>query len=106
MQIVLTEVALLQALLQGEGYADQLIELMKKRTNGSVLLLQGRVHPVLRLLHKKRLVTLKRRDNPGLRGGRPRHVFALTSRGRIVACKHRKMAAKLFAFGTHSRRKR
>jgi PadR family transcriptional regulator PadR len=80
-----TKAALLQALIRGESYGLELIDRVRDLTNGSVLLLQGRVYPSLRELEDDGLV--ESFEGPPLpeRGGRPRIYYRITAEGRRVA---------------------
>ena len=80
-----TKEALLQALIRSESYGLELIDRVRDLTNGSVLLLQGRVYPALRELESDGLV--ESFDGPPLpeRGGRPRIYYRITAEGRRVA---------------------
>jgi PadR family transcriptional regulator PadR len=85
MTLLDTRTALLQALISEEGYGLELIERVKERTKGKVILMQGRVYPLLRELERGGLVTSY--DGPRLaeRGGRPRRYYKLTAEGRRIA---------------------
>lgn len=94
--IVDTKSALLQGLLQGEAYGLELIERVKSRTNGTVLLLQGRVYPALRELEAEGLVRSREGEPIPERGGRPRRYYELTALGRRTALQERKTVIALF----------
>jgi PadR family transcriptional regulator len=80
-----TKVALLQALIQGESYGLEIIERVKKQTNGQVLLVQGRVYPALRELESDGLLESYDGEPMAERGGRPRRYYTITAEGRKVA---------------------
>lgn len=89
--------ALLQILLTGEGYGLDLIERVKTRTAGQVLLNQGSVYPALLKLEKKGLVKrypVKRLPDSR---GRPRHYYGLTAPGRRSALNQGRYLASFFS---------
>jgi PadR family transcriptional regulator PadR len=73
--------ALLQAFTHGESYGLEIIERVKKLTNGQVKIPQGRVYPALRDLEAEGL--LESYDGPPLpeRNGRPRRYYRITAAG-------------------------
>jgi PadR family transcriptional regulator PadR len=77
--------ALLQALVQGEGFGLELIERVKERTNGEILLHQGSVYPALRALEREGLVESYEGEPLPERGGRPRRYYHLTAEGARAA---------------------
>jgi PadR family transcriptional regulator PadR len=85
MTLLDTRTAILQALISKEGYGLELIDRVRDMTKGKVVLLQGRVYPLLRELEREGL--LRSYDGPPLaeRGGRPRRYYELTAEGRRVA---------------------
>lgn len=80
-----TRTALLQALMQGDGYGLELIERVKAATGGRLVLLQGRVYPLLRSLEADGLLRSYDGDPLPERGGRPRRYYELTAKGRRAA---------------------
>jgi PadR family transcriptional regulator PadR len=80
-----TRIALLQALISGESYGLEIIERVKSLTKGRVLMMQGRVYPVLRELESEGLLESFDGDPLPERGGRPRKYYRLTAEGRRVA---------------------
>jgi PadR family transcriptional regulator, regulatory protein PadR len=80
-----TKVALLSALVSGEGYGLEIIDRVHDLTNGEIRLVQGRVYPALRELEDEGF--LESYDGPPLpeRGGRPRRYYKLTAEGRKAA---------------------
>jgi PadR family transcriptional regulator PadR len=76
-----TRTAILQAFVEGPSFGLDIIERVKKRTNGKVKILQGRVYPVLRELEAEGL--LEGYDGKPMpeRGGRPRRYYRLTAEG-------------------------
>src|SRR6266852_1372835 len=80
-----TRIALLQAFTHGESYGLEIIERVKKLTNGRVQLAQGPVYPALRALEAEGL--LESYDGPPLRerNGRPRRYYRITATGERAA---------------------
>ncbi len=80
-----TRLALLQAFTHGESYGLEIIERVKKLTNGQVKIPQGRVYPALRDLEAEGL--LESYDGPPLRerNGRPRRYYRITAAGQRAA---------------------
>jgi PadR family transcriptional regulator, regulatory protein PadR len=92
-----TRAALLQALIQGEGFGLQLIERVKERTKGAVTLNQGSVYPALRDLEAEGLVKSYDGETTPERGGRPRRYYKITAEGRKAAFAERDAIAGLFS---------
>jgi PadR family transcriptional regulator PadR len=80
-----TKTVLLQALMDGDSYGLELIERVRTATDGRIVLLQGRVYPVLRDLEEQGLVSSYDAEPSSSRGGRPRRYYRLTAEGRRVA---------------------
>ena len=94
--IVTAQGALLQVLIDGEGYGLELIERVAARTKGKVALGQGSVYPALRGLEADGLVKSREADPTPERGGRPRVYYKLTAAGQREAIAARKAMAVLF----------
>jgi len=95
--IVDTASAVLQALMDGDpAYGKELIEKVAKRTGGMVVLLQGRVYPVLRELEADGYVRSWEGEPLPERGGRRRRYYEITALGRREAVKDRRAVAALF----------
>jgi len=91
-----TRVALLQVLTEGEGYGLELIERVKDRSYGGILLLEGRVYPALRELEADGLLASYESDPIPERGGRPRRYYKITAEGRRTAKQQSKAVRGLF----------
>jgi PadR family transcriptional regulator PadR len=96
-----TETALLVELLRGPGYGLDLIERVQARSGGRIRLRQGVVYPILRDLHRRKLVRRWGVVTPG--SGRPRTYHDLTSEG-IATAQAQRDAIAGFAATTASRR--
>ena len=94
---VSVKAALLQALVRGEGYGLDLIERVKKRTRGKMVLGQGSAYPALRELERDGLVKSREGDPTPERGGRPRVYYRLTALGQRAAVGNQQVIAGLFA---------
>ena len=77
--------ALLQVLIGRPGFGLELIDRVKERTGGAVVLGQGSVYPALRDLEDEGLARSYDGDPLPERGGRPRRYYELTAKGRRVA---------------------
>jgi PadR family transcriptional regulator PadR len=91
-----TKAALLQALIQGEGYGLQLIERVKERTKGKLVLHQGTAYPALRELERDGLLKSREGDPLPERGGRPRVYYKLTASGQRAALEDSRIVMGLF----------
>ena len=85
-----TRAALLQALVDGDSYGLELIDIVRERTGGAVVLLQGAVYPALRALERKGLVESHPGEARPERGGRPRRYYRLTAEGARAAQEQRR----------------
>ena len=94
---VSAKAALLQALIRGEGYGLDLIERVKERTQGRVILGQGSAYPALRELEREGLAKSWEADPTPERGGRPRVYYKLTASGQRAALDNQRTVASLFA---------
>ena len=100
----LAKMALLQALVGGQGYGRELVDRVKTRTNGKVVLRNGSVYPALRDLEREGLV--ESFDVPEAleeRGGRPRRYYRLTAVGAKAALEDRRTMAGLFKLAAATR---
>jgi PadR family transcriptional regulator PadR len=88
--------ALLQALIQGDGYGLELIDRVKDRTGGKLVLRQGTIYPALREMEKEGLVKSYEADPTPERGGRPRVYYKITGAGRRVSSEAKQIVAGLF----------
>ena len=76
--------ALLQALAIGSSFGLVLIERVKERTKGAVVLHQGSIYPALRALEREGLLRSWEGETAPGRGGTPRRYYELTDEGRRV----------------------
>lgn len=89
--------ALLQALISGDSYGLELIERVKERTGGRVVLGQGSIYPALRALEREGFVESYESEPMSERGGRPRIYYRLTGEGRRAALEERQALLGLFS---------
>lgn len=87
---------LLQALISGDSYGLELVERIKERTGGKVVLGPGTIYPALRSLEREGLVESYKREGAPERGGRPRIYYRLTGEGRRAAFEERTALLGLF----------
>jgi PadR family transcriptional regulator PadR len=102
MDAVSTEAALLQALIAGDNYGLALINLVKERTKGKVILNQGTIYPALRKMEKDGLVKSYESEPLPERGGRPRVYYKITALGRKTAMEDAQTVWGLFGALVHS----
>jgi PadR family transcriptional regulator PadR len=88
--------ALLQALISGPGYGLDLIERVKKQTQGKLELGQGSVYPALRDLEREGFLDSYEGEPMPERGGRPRRYYKLNARGAKAAREQREVAWGVF----------
>lgn len=88
--------ALLQALLEGEGYGLDLIERVRLRTRGAIRLLHGSVYPALRALEREGLLRSFSGESARETGGRPRRYYELTAKGRRLAHSQERAVSGLY----------
>ena len=93
---VSAKAALLQALISGPGYGLDLIERVKKQTQGRLVLGQGSVYPQLRDLEQEGLLDSYEGDPMPERGGRPRRYYRLNAKGAKAAMEQREIVIGLF----------
>lgn len=98
--VVSTRNALLEALDQGPGSGTMLVQLISRKTSGSIQLLNGSVYPTLKEMERECLVERIRRPEhvdwerriPGISG----KWFKITASGKKLARKTRKSILGLF----------
>jgi PadR family transcriptional regulator PadR len=93
---VSAKAALLQALVSGPGFGLDLIERVKKQTNGKLVLGQGSVYPALRELEREGLLESYEGEPTPERGGRPRRYYKLNALGAKAAVEQREVIFGLF----------
>lgn len=93
---VSAKAALLQALISGPGFGLDLIERVKVRTAGRLVLGEGSVYPALRAMEREGLLEGFDGESAPERGGRPRRYYRLTALGAKAATEHRDTALCLF----------
>ena len=93
---ITAKAAILQALISGRGYGLDLIERVKERTGGHLILSQGSVYPALRALEREGLVESYEGDPSPERNGRPRRYYELTAEGLRMARTQHQIVSGLF----------
>jgi PadR family transcriptional regulator PadR len=81
--------AILTSLISGKSYGLELIERVRERTKGQILLNEGSVYPALKALEREGLLRSFEGEPLPERGGRPRRYYELTGKGRRVAVEQR-----------------
>lgn len=71
------------------GFGLELIERVKTRTGGRLVLHQGSIYPALRSLEREGLLRSWEEPGPQTRGGPPRRFYEVTEAGREAAMKDR-----------------
>lgn len=94
-QRIHAETALLQELSIRPGFGLELIERVKTRTGGRVVLHQGSIYPALRSLEREGLLRSWEEPGPLTRGGPPRRYYDVTDAGREEAAKDRDVLLNL-----------
>ena len=87
--------AILSALISGKSYGLEIIDKVKERTKGAIVLTEGNIYPALKALENEGL--LRSFSGPPMpeRGGRPRRYYELTGEGRRVATEQREALVSL-----------
>lgn len=93
---ITAKAALLQALISGPGYGLDLIERVKKQTNGKLELGQGSVYPALRDLEREGFLDSYEGEPMPERGGRPRRYYKLNALGSRAAMEQREVVWGVF----------
>jgi PadR family transcriptional regulator PadR len=88
--------AILQALVLGSGYGNELIARVKRRTRGRVVLRQGSMYPALHAMEKIGLLTSWETAPRPERGGRAQRHYKLAAAGRRAAAWQSKAILSLF----------
>lgn len=96
MDPITPKAALLQALLKGDSYGLELIDLVKERTKGKIVLRQATIYPALREMEAEGLLRSYESDPLPERGGRPRRYYKITAQGRRVAMEDAQTVFGLF----------
>ncbi len=77
------------SLMCGRGFGLEIIEKVRERTEGRIVLNEGSVYPALKALEREGLVRSFEGEPLSERGGRPRRYYELTGEGRRVAMEQR-----------------
>lgn len=101
---VSAKAALLQVLLKEPGHGFALIDRVRERTQGRLVLSEGSAYPALRDLERERMVDGREEAPPADRGGRPRRVYTITDLGRRFAEDQREQVAGLCGLGKPTKR--
>ena len=81
--------AILMSLIGGRGFGLEIIQRVRERSNGKIVLNEGSVYPALKALERDWLLRSYDGEPMPERGGRPRRYYELTGEGRRVATEQR-----------------
>jgi PadR family transcriptional regulator PadR len=81
--------AILAVLISGKSFGLEIIDKVRERTKGQIVLNEGSVYPALKALEREGLLRSFDGDPLPERGGRPRRYYELTGEGRRVATTQR-----------------
>lgn len=81
--------AILMSLIGGRGFGLEIIQRVRERSNGKIILNEGSVYPALKALERDGLLRSYDGEPMPERGGRPRRYYELTGEGRRVATEQR-----------------
>ncbi len=84
-----TRTAILMSLIDSRRFGLEIIERVRERTCGKILLNEGSVYPALKALEKEGLLRSFDGESVPERGGRPRRYYELTMEGQLVAKEQR-----------------
>jgi PadR family transcriptional regulator PadR len=93
--IVSTRFAILQALLEGDAFGLEIVDRVRRQTNGGIQMRQGGLYPALRAMTDEGLLTSYEGPPIPERAGRPRRFYRLTASGQREAKESRKVVQKL-----------
>ncbi len=85
-----TRTAILSVLLQDRSFGLELIEKVRARSEGKIVLDEGSVYPALKALEREGLVRSFEGEPLPERGGRPRRYYELTGEGRRAALERKR----------------
>ncbi|HEX5745394.1 MAG TPA: PadR family transcriptional regulator [Archangium sp.] len=85
-----TRTAILTVLVQDRSFGLELIEKVRARTGGKIVLDEGSVYPALKALEREGLVRSFEGEPLAERGGRPRRYYELTGKGRRAALEQKR----------------
>ena len=85
-----TRTAILSVLLQDRSFGLELIEKVRARSEGKIVLDEGSVYPALKALERDGLVRSFEGEPLPERGGRPRRYYELTGEGRRAALERKR----------------
>ena len=84
-----TRTAILTVLMHDRSFGLEIIEKVRARTDGKIVLNEGSVYPALKALERDGLLRSYDGEPMPERGGRPRRYYELTGEGRRVATEQR-----------------
>ena len=85
-----TRTAILTVLVQDRSFGLEIIEKVRARTEGKIVLDESSVYPALKTLEREGLVRSFEGEPLAERGGRPRRYYELTGEGRRAALEQKR----------------
>jgi len=86
----LNRILILAELSQGGSFGLEIIESIRVKSRGLIILKQGSVYPMIRSLRDEGYVEGEREEEPRpFRGGRARYSYEITAKGRAELEKYR-----------------
>ncbi|WP_163998694.1 PadR family transcriptional regulator [Pyxidicoccus caerfyrddinensis] len=93
---VTAKAAILSVLMSGKSFGLEIIDKVKERTGGSVVLNEGSVYPALKAMEREGLLRSFDGEPMPERGGRPRRYYELTGEGRRAATAQQRAVSGLW----------
>lgn len=85
-----TRTAILTVLMHDRSFGLEIIDKVRARTDGKIVLNEGSVYPTLKALEREGLVRSFEGEPLPERGGRPRRYYELTGEGRRAAIEQKR----------------
>lgn len=82
---VTAKAAILSVLISGKSYGGEIIDKVRERSGGAIVLSEGNVYPTLKTMEREGLLKSFEGEPVPERGGRPRRFYELTGEGRRAA---------------------
>lgn len=93
---VTAKAAILSVLMSGRSYGLEIIDKVRERTKGEIVLTDGTVYPTLKAMEREGLLRSFDGEPMPERGGRPRRYYELTGDGVRAARNQRSAVAGLW----------
>lgn len=96
---VSAKAAILAALIRGKSFGLEIIDKVRDRTGGAIVLTEGSVYPALKAMERDGLLRSFDGEPMPERGGRPRRYYELTGKGRKAVTEYQVSVGNLFGLG-------